>query len=131
MDSSGAVTTDLAVLPGGSKLQAPSVADGAKSHPQVFSNSGGRYKTVLNGFTQVCNYERFPAATGWTAAAGVRDSRNQLLLRMQAETPSSVCMQTAPAAHVCSVLAPTMQTHRQWPICQQKVSGYVTQPCLS
>jgi hypothetical protein len=57
MGSSGAETTDLAVLPGGSKLQPPSVTDGAKSHPQVFSNSGGRYKTVLNGFTQVGNNE--------------------------------------------------------------------------
>jgi hypothetical protein len=54
---SAAVTTDLAVLPGGNKLQPPSAAAGAKSHPQVFSNSGGKYKTVLNGFTQVRNHE--------------------------------------------------------------------------
>jgi hypothetical protein len=57
MGSSAAVTTDLAVLPGGNKLQPPSAAAGAKSHPQVFSNSGGKYKTVLNGFTQVRNHE--------------------------------------------------------------------------
>lgn len=49
--------TDLALLPGGSHIPTPSVLESSKaaaSAAQVFSNSGGRYRTALDGFTQVC-----------------------------------------------------------------------------
>jgi len=52
-NNSGAVS-DLAVLPGGGKVPPPAVTAGASSAVQVYSNSGGRYRTVFNGFTQVC-----------------------------------------------------------------------------
>lgn len=52
-NGSGAIT-DLAVLPGGGKVPPPAVTAGGSSAVQVFSNSVGRYRTVFNGFTQVC-----------------------------------------------------------------------------
>lgn len=55
--SMGIVTAaDLTVLPGGGRIQPPSaVTDSATGSQavQVFSNSGGRYRTALDGFTQV------------------------------------------------------------------------------
>jgi hypothetical protein len=45
--------TDIAVLPGGAHVPVPSVGDGSKAAVQVYSNSGGKYRTALNGFTQV------------------------------------------------------------------------------
>jgi hypothetical protein len=48
--------TDLAVLPGGSHMQTPSAVQTttAAGAAQVFSNSGGKHRTALDGFTQVC-----------------------------------------------------------------------------
>lgn len=53
LGSSSEEYTDVAVLPGGSHVPTPSVGDGSKAAVQVFSNSGGKYRTALNGFTQV------------------------------------------------------------------------------
>jgi hypothetical protein len=50
--SSGSQYTDIAILPGGVKIPPPS--DGANSVPVgLYSNAGSRYRTALNGFTEV------------------------------------------------------------------------------
>jgi hypothetical protein len=54
-----AAATDVAVVPGGGRIPAPSVSGDGEAAVQVFSNAGGRYRTALNGFTQV--------SSGWMA----------------------------------------------------------------
>lgn len=52
--STGAVS-DLAILPGGTRIPPPAVANGGnKPGVHVYNNAGGKYRTALNGFTQVC-----------------------------------------------------------------------------
>jgi hypothetical protein len=56
--SSGSDYTDIAVLPGGTEIPPPSAA--ASSVPVgLYSNTGSRYRTALNGFTEVSGVVKF------------------------------------------------------------------------
>jgi hypothetical protein len=53
--SSGSDYTDIAILPGGIKIPPPSAA-GSSVPAGLYSNTGSRYRTVLNGFTEVSGW---------------------------------------------------------------------------
>ncbi|KAF6256391.1 hypothetical protein COO60DRAFT_1702340 [Scenedesmus sp. NREL 46B-D3] len=78
--SSGSGYTDVAILPGGMKIPPPS-ASGSSLPVGLYSNTGSRYRTALNGFTEVVPSQGFPVLLGgsYTLRISVADANNGLV----------------------------------------------------
>ncbi|WIA29786.1 hypothetical protein OEZ86_012260 [Tetradesmus obliquus] len=78
--SSGGDYTDIAILPGGVKIPPPSAA-GSSLPVGLYSNTGSRYRTALNGFTEVVPTQGFQVLPGgiYTLRISVADANNGLV----------------------------------------------------